>query len=234
MRTAAALAFALFGAASAGASELYTVTRVDAAAEDLRVFWRDDAGVPFRGFDRLSAWLGTQGQALVFAMNAGMYEADSSAVGLLVIAGKELSPLNLADGPGNFYLKPNGVFLIGRDGAKVVDALDYGAAAPGVRYATQSGPMLLEAGRISPAFKPESTSRRVRNGVCVADGRVLFAISNAPVNFHEFAVFFRDELHCRDALYLDGVVSGMYSAQPPRDDVGAPLGPIFGVVKAQR
>ena len=80
-----------------------------------------------------------------------------------------------------------------------------------------------------PAFKPGSTSRLIRNGVCVSGTTVLFVISNRPVNFHEFAVFFRDGLHCRDALYLDGVVSSLYSARLGRDDERADLGPMFVV-----
>jgi len=40
---------------------------------------------------------------------------------------------------------------------------------------------------------------------------ILFVISEQPINFSEYAAFFRDELQCQDALYLDGVVSSLYS-----------------------
>jgi uncharacterized protein YigE (DUF2233 family) len=36
----------------------------------------------------------------------------------------------------------------------------------------------------------------------------LFAISDAPVSFGRFARLFRDELHCRDAVFLDGAGRG--------------------------
>jgi uncharacterized protein YigE (DUF2233 family) len=39
---------------------------------------------------------------------------------------------------------------------------------------------------------------------------VVFAVSEAPVNFHGFARLFRDELGCRDALFLDGTISQFY------------------------
>jgi uncharacterized protein YigE (DUF2233 family) len=56
-------------------------------------------------------------------------------------------------------------------------------------------------------------------------------ISEQPITFYEFAVFFRDELHCPDALYLDGVVSSLYSSKLQRNDSKADLGPIIGVVR---
>ena len=44
-----------------------------------------------------------QGERLQFAMNAGMFHPDFAPVGLLVINGREVSPLNLAEGEGNFF-----------------------------------------------------------------------------------------------------------------------------------
>jgi uncharacterized protein YigE (DUF2233 family) len=42
-------------------------------------------------------------------------------------------------------------------------------------------------------------------------GLVEFAVSEAPVTFHAFARLFRDVLGCRDALYLDGTLSRIYT-----------------------
>jgi uncharacterized protein YigE (DUF2233 family) len=216
-------------AASAEGSGLFTVVRVE--ADKLRLFWQDDKGQPLRRLDRLAAWLKPLGHTLTFGMNAGMYHADGGPVGLLVIDGRELAPLNLDDGKGNFFLKPNGVFLIDANGPRVVDAMDYAASHAGVRYATQSGPLLLKNGQIHPAFRPSSASRYIRNGVCAIGPTVTFVISERPVSFHEFASFFRDELHCRDALYLDGAVSSLYSAKLGRNDRWHELGPLFGVTE---
>ena len=210
---------------------LFTVVRVDVAAQKLRLFWQDDQGRALRRLDRLAAWLKTQDQQLVFGMNAGMYHADAGPVGLLVIDGREVAPLNLASGEGNFFLKPNGVFLISSKGPQVVDAVDYTQVRDGVRYATQSGPMLLKNGEINPAFRPSSASRYIRNGVCALGSQVMFVISERPVTFHEFASFFRDELHCKDALYLDGFASSLYSPRLERNDHLRELGPLFGVVE---
>jgi uncharacterized protein YigE (DUF2233 family) len=59
---------------------------------------------------------------------------------------------------------------------------------------------------------------------------VVFVISESPVTFYEFASFFRDSLHCREALYLDGTISSLYAPKLNREDRGPDMGPIFGVV----
>jgi uncharacterized protein YigE (DUF2233 family) len=225
---ALALAVASFAATAQG-SDLFTVVRVDVAK--LRLFWRDDKGQPLRRLDRLAAWQKAEGRMLTFGMNAGMYHADAGPVGLLVIDGRELAPLNLDDGQGNFFLKPNGVFLVDAQGARVVDAVDYPALKEGVRLATQSGPLLLKHGEIHPAFRPSSASRYIRNGVCAQGTQAVFVISERPVTFREFASFFLDGLDCQDALYLDGAVSSLWSKALGRNDRWHELGPLFGVTE---
>jgi uncharacterized protein YigE (DUF2233 family) len=218
-------------AATAGAEDpRYTVVSIDLRTERLELFLRDDTGVGFKSLDRLEAWLAARNRQLLFAMNAGMYHADFSPVGLLVQEGREVSPLNLSAGVGNFFLKPNGVFLVSDAGPRVVESSEYPALAKGVRLATQSGPLLLRHGVVHPAFIPGSDSRKIRNGVGVVGQTAIFVISEQPVNFHEFALYFRDVLHCRDALYLDGTVSALYSLALRRSDATRELGPIFGVV----
>lgn len=228
------LAMCLAGAASlasaAAAEPRYTVVKIDVRKERLELFLHDDSGAPFKRFDRLEAWLAARNRQLVFAMNAGMYHADFSPVGLLVQEGREEAPLNLAAGAGNFFLKPNGVFLVSDAGPRVVESSEY-AALPkeGVRLATQSGPLLLRRGVVHPAFIPDSDSRKIRNGVGVSGHTAIFVISEQPVNFYEFALYFRDVLHCRDALYLDGTVSALHSLALRRSDFTRELGPILGV-----
>ena len=221
---------ATLAAAAANAEPRYTVVKIDLRKERLDLFLRDDAGVEFKRFDRLEAWLAAQNRQLVFAMNAGMYHADFSPVGLLVQDGREVSPLNLSAGEGNFFLKPNGVFLVSGAGVpRVVESSEYPALSKDVRLATQSGPLLLRRGRVHPAFIPDSDSRKIRNGVGVSGHTAIFVISEQPVNFYEFALYFRDVLRCRDALYLDGTVSALHSLALRRGDFVRELGPILGV-----
>lgn len=209
----------------------FTTVRVDIRTDRLELFLRDETGRAFNRFDHLAAWLAGRNQHLRFAMNAGMYEPDFSPVGLLVEDGREISPLNVADGTGNFFLKPNGVFFVSGSGPRIVETTEYPALAQGVRLATQSGPLLLRNGILNPAFNAASSSRFIRNGVGISKNTILFVISKQPINFYEFAIFFRDELQCQDALYLDGTVSSMYSVDLQRNDFRADLGPIVGVVQ---
>ncbi|MFT3734529.1 MAG: phosphodiester glycosidase family protein [Rhodocyclaceae bacterium] len=231
MRATLLAAVLLAACLTCAAADLpYTVVRVDVTSEKLQAFLGDEQGKPFKQFGPLSNWLHGKGKKLSFAMNAGMYHQGSLPVGLLVIDGKQVSPLNTSTGSGNFFLKPNGVFLLSSSGPKVVETGEYPSVAKDIILATQSGPLLLRDGVIHPEFNPASTSRRIRNGVGVSGSLALFVISEQPVTFYEFASFFRDVLHCKDALYFDGVVSSLYSIGLGRNDQRAELGPIVGVV----
>jgi uncharacterized protein YigE (DUF2233 family) len=208
----------------------YTVCRVE-RNETLRVFHSNAKGVPYETFHALRDALKTQNLGLSFAMNAGMFHANKNAVGLLVAGGREITPVNRSDGTGNFFLRPNGVFYIDADGPRVVATEDFRNLSP--REATQSGPMLVHRGLIPDTlqFRAASPSRRIRNGVCVPEpGVVAFAISATEVNFREFALLFRDGLHCDEALYLDGAISRVYAPAAGRSKDGGPFGPMIGVV----
>ena len=162
-------------------------------------------------------------------MNAGMFHPDFKPVGLLVIGGKEISPINRSQGSGNFFLQPNGVFLID-EGPRVIATDEYRDLAPS--FATQSGPMLLHRGQVPAIAAFRSTSRHLRNGVCVPEGTIVaFVISEDEVTFREFADYFTSVLKCTEALYLDGSISSLYAPQLKRADARSDLGPMFGVAE---
>ena len=214
------------------AGKRVTVCRVDVRKERLQLFHRDENGQPFKRFTPLVDWLSKRGEMLTFAMNAGMYHRDYSAVGVYVADGKELAPLNTANGEGNFFLKPNGVFLLTAAGARVVETSEYPLLREKVLLATQSGPLLVHGGKIHPAFREGSVNQLFRNGVGVpSPGVALFAISEAPVNLHEFASMFRDVLKCPDALFFDGTVSSLHAPELKRSDFRIDLGPFIGVTE---
>ena len=206
----------------------FTVCRVDAATEGLRLFHSDAGGTPFGSFDAVEAAHGP----LAFAMNAGMYHEDRSPVGLYLEDGAQSMRIITSDGPGNFGLLPNGVLCLTDTSAQVIESLTYEATAPACRDATQSGPMLVIDGALHPRFRQGSTSRHIRNGVGTsADGSTaVFAISNQAVNFHDFATLFRDVLGTPNALFLDGNISRLHAPVIGRSDPGFAMGPIVGVL----
>jgi uncharacterized protein YigE (DUF2233 family) len=210
----------------------YTVVAVDTRIEDLRLFLTDGSGKRLGTFERLRQHLSSQGNQLKFAMNAGIYQEDGTPLGLLVMNGRTVHALNTrTHARGNFYTQPNGVFLLGPKGPRVVPTADYPAVAQGVRFATQSGPMLVINGEINPGLSANSSNRNIRNGVGVNGQRAYFVISDSAVTFHEFAAYFRDTLHCQDALYLDGAISGIYWPKDGRNDETTLFGPMVAVVE---
>lgn len=157
----------------------------------------------------LGPFLAKQNREWVMATNAGIFDPSRRPVGLHVQRGQELAPLSTADGEGNFFLKPNGVFWIDELGAHVAPTEHY-APKGKIELATQSGPILVAQGQLHPAFVQSSTSLRTRSGVGVnAHGHVFFVLSQDRVTFHATATLFRDVLGCPNALYLDGEISAV-------------------------
>src|SRR5262245_26452024 len=147
-RRRVAILFALAGLAEAGAvyalscdtlrvAEVdYAVCRVDVHKDKLRLAYADAAGTRYESFESLRGALARDGKTLAFAMNAGMFHPDFRPVGLLVIDGKTLEPINRAAGTGNFYLQPNGVFMVDAGGARVLATEEFRQQKP--PHATQS------------------------------------------------------------------------------------------------
>ncbi len=197
--------------------------------DTIELFWRDKAGAALGQFDSVREALAARGRKLVFAMNAGMYLKDRSPVGLYVENGLQLKRLSTTNGPGNFSLKPNGVFYVTDKSAGVIETKAFARRKLKPTFATQSGPMLVIDGRLHPRFDKDSTSRYRRSGVGVAGNRVVFALADEPVTLHQFARAFRDTLKTPNALYLDGSICRLYAADINRNDFGFPLGPIVAV-----
>lgn len=201
------------------------------ADQDLRLFHSGPDGL-YGSFSAVNQALESSGLTLGFAMNAGMYAPDRSPLGLYIENGIETHAIVTAAGPGNFGMRPNGVFCAGEDGFWVTESRAFAAAPKACRIATQSGPMLVIDAALHPRFLVNSDSVNIRNGVGVAaDGlTAFFVISDSRVTFHQFARLFRDVLQVPNALYLDGSISRLYAPELGRHDRGLPLGPIIGTV----
>jgi uncharacterized protein YigE (DUF2233 family) len=194
----------------------------EVSPKQVRILWKDDNGSQLRKFAVAESYLKSRGETPLMLMNGGIFEPECIPTGLMIQNGKELHPINLKNAKGNFFLKPNGVFLISGHEAKVVASEDY-KPDPKITYAVQSGPLLLKDGKTHPEFREKSMSRLHRNGVGVTEkGTVILAITERfgqgkfP-NFYEFADLFRS-LGCQNALFLDGDISLMRVGKEMKDD----------------
>jgi uncharacterized protein YigE (DUF2233 family) len=179
----------------------------------LELWWKGQKDDILRTFAAVDRELGIQNRRPVFLMNGGIFEPGGVPSGLLVIGGKELRPINLRDGKGNFFLKPSGVFYIAHGRAGVIPSTSYGKLGAKCQLAVQSGPMLLVDGKTHHAFREGSKNQLHRNGVGVdAKGRIHFLMTEPrgktarKVNLWGFADAFR-KLGCQNALFLDGDIS---------------------------
>ncbi len=213
----------------------YIVCTFDVTKVRLRLFWAGADGKPYGTFTALADALESHNERLSFAMNAGMFDPDSRPVGLYIEAGRQVAPANTRSGPGNFHLKPNGIFYFDAHHAGISETSVFLRLGLRPDYATQSGPLLVQGGVFHPKIEPSGTSEKIRNGVGVRNGHiVVFAISDEPVTFYRFASLFRDRLGCPDALFLDGSISSLFAPALGRAGGLLPIGPIVAVVELIR
>ena len=185
--------------------------QIDPENREVRFFSVDEQGSSFANHGALKSWLASRDIELVFAINGRMYNSDLSPQGLYIEDNIEKVPIDTASaGYGNFYLQPNGIFWLSAEGKATVVSTDDYRDVGNIKYATQSGPMLIIDGEIHPAFNKDSENLHIRNGVGVLpNGNLLFAISKEKVTFYRLARYFQEN-KCNNALYLDGFVSRMY------------------------
>ena len=212
-----------------------TACHIDLQQDTLHTFWRDSSGKALGNFSNLRNWLRPQGKDLLCATNAGIYDKTLRPLGLYIEDGLTLRKLNTRQNAyGNFYMQPNGVFIVEERQARITDtnsiSSDQQRWLASALYATQSGPIMLQNGVINSLFDSNSNNLLMRNAVCVISAqKIILAIARSPINFYDFAQFLRDKLHCVDALYLDGNISRFY---PSLDaDIGPSFGPMIGVLK---
>lgn len=199
--------------------------------QDIALYWKNEQGQILKSLQNLKKHVERQHKPLLFAMNAGMFNADFSPHGLFIQDYKTIAPLDTGNGEGNFYMHPNGIFYLTTDKQAVVCKSTDFKPEKNIQYATQSGPMLVINGTIHPAFKKGSANLNIRNGVGILpDNQIIFAISETPVNFYDFALFFQQR-GCKNALYLDGFVSRVYLPEKNRMPTDGQFGVIIGVTQ---
>jgi len=217
----------------------FDIYEVDLTKEQPKLYLENETGEKFKSIGKLEKHLRGNGEILTFATNAGMYlpRANNEPEGLYIANAHQRNAINLRDTNKilNFYMKPNGVFMISKGKAKVIESHAYDALnvpIQDVQLATQSGPMLLIDNNLHPKFNKKSTSTYIRSGVgTINETNIVFAISNERVNFYTFASLFREVLQCNNALYLDGAISRMHLPALNRIDKGGDFGGIIAITK---
>jgi uncharacterized protein YigE (DUF2233 family) len=199
---------------------------------NINLYWKDDTGKIIQSFDNLRKYVLGKNEKLIFAMNAGMFQEDYSPLGLYIEKGILINKLNIRNSTtGNFYMKPNGVLYITKENNAAVVTTDQFKLNENIACATQSGPMLLINGKMHNSFKPASTNLNIRNGVGVkSNGEIVFVLSKTPVNFYDFANYFKEQ-GCDNALYMDGFVSRAYFPSPNWTHEDGNFGVMIGVTE---
>jgi uncharacterized protein YigE (DUF2233 family) len=193
-------------------------------------------GADKQPFGSLAAFAASVDPArIAFAMNGGMYGDDLKPLGYYVENGERLKELDRGEGEGNFYMKPNGVFFGSGGKWQVLGSNTFfNTVGDRPEFGTQSGPLLLDRGKLHPEIQDDGPSKAIRNAVGIdASGKAHFVIADAPVSFGQLARFFRDQLKVANALYLDGQVSSLWDPATGRMDKGR-VGPIIVVTKREK
>lgn len=143
----------------------------------------------------------------LFLINASICDSSCRPLGYLKVDNKEMFPVNLNDGKGNFYLKPNGALLLTKDDALIVES-SFISTFNEVVLGVQSGPLLLNNGIINPSFSSNSQNKKVRCGVGLfvnskGEKKLVFIKSINPVSFYAFTMVFQKRFNCDAALCLE-------------------------------
>ena len=85
-------------------------------------------------------------------------------------------------------------------------------------------------GKIHSSFVEGSENTNIRNGIGILpNGKVVMAMSREKINFYDFASYFK-KLGCKNALYLDGLVSRTYCPSQNWLQTDGNFGVIIGVI----
>ena len=196
---------------------VYAVADVNLQTEEIVFTTSNDKRMAT--FPKIVSNLSSAGVKPILVTNAGIYGTDNRPLGLLISPKGKLHNVNAAAGSGNFSWD-SAVFQISDDGtASIVPARSW-QDNPHTIAATQSGPQLASSGKINQSFQPQSkwSFRRTSIGIDQSNRRLVrLVVSREPVTLFELATFMVKELHCSEALHLDGDLSAFYvPASPPK------------------
>lgn len=207
----------------------FIIYQTNSKNDKVTLFWKNDKNEPLKNFKNLKELTDSKNENLKFAMNGGMFIKNNIPKGLYIENYQNLNAIDTLTGEGNFYLKPNGIFYITTSNDYKILTSENFRFNSEIKYATQSGPMLIVDGEVNPIFQKKSKNLNIRNGVGILkSGEVVFAMSKKEINFYDFAELFKN-LGCQNALYLDGFVSRSYFPQEQWVHEDGDFGVMIGV-----
>ncbi len=217
---------------------VYAVADVNLQTEEIVFTTSNDKRMAT--FPKIVSNLSSAGVKPILVTNAGIYGTDNRPLGLLISPKGKLHNVSTTAGSGNFSWD-SAVFQISDDGtASIVPARSW-QDNPHTIAATQSGPQLASSGKINQSFQPQSTwsFRRTSIGIDQSNRRLVrLVVSREPVTLFELATFMVKELHCSEALHLDGDLSAFYvPASPPKfifADPGERIITVLSILKKKR
>ena len=193
---------------------LYAVADIDLQLHEM-VFTTSDDGNK-ETFQDVVSNLSRAGMKPILVTNAGIYGTDNRPLGLLISPkGKLHDAITNTDtgtAHGNFSWD-SAVFQISDDGVASIVPVHSWQDSRRIVAATQSGPQLASAGKINQSFQAQSKwlYSRTAIGVDQSNRRLVhLLVSRDPVTLFELATFMVNELHCSEALHLDGDLSAFY------------------------
>lgn len=141
-------------------------------------------------------------------VTASIVDSSCNPLGLYINNGKEIHKLNSDSvGKGNFFLPENGILSISEGNRFEILKSKAFKSENDVRYAIQTGPLLVNYGKINPLFGINSTNKNMRCGVGIfvkdTEEYIVFARPNVAINYYDFASLFLNEFHCTIALNLE-------------------------------
>lgn len=192
---------------------LYAIADIDLRLQKI-VFTVSDNGKK-ETFPQTVSNLSGVGINPLLVTNAGIYGVDNRPLGLLISPKGKLHDANprMDKGEHGNFSWDSAVFQISDDGMAAIVPVDAWQDSQHITAATQSGPQLASAAKINQSFRAQSKSsyRRTAIGVDQVNRKLVhLVVSREPVTLFELATFMVNELHCSEALHLDGDLSAFY------------------------
>ena len=199
---------------------LYAVAQIDLRKQKIVFTVSGDSRK--ETFPEVFSNLSREGLAPLLVTNAGIYGTDNRPLGLLISPKGKVHEVNArtdtSSAHGNFSWD-SAVFQISdTDVARIVPAKGW-HGSPQIVAATQSGPQLASAGKINASFPVQSESSYLRTAIGIDEknrGLVYVVVSRETVTLYELATFMVSNLHCTEALHLDGDLSAFFLPSTPQ------------------